>query len=186
MDATGEIWCEFVKSSEGEFCLYAAQVDPKAPEGSETGDGQVWGANSFKRWVSRNWYDVVGTGDGKHYRAGTRVERLRSVKGAFAYASKRYMVKKEAMPAFEHKPRRFWGVIARKNLKLGKREAVELTEKQAVVLRRTIRRYRRANTSPERRKLLRKGGLWAEEFTVRLFCSVEVWYANLTSLLSFD
>lgn len=113
---------------------------------------------------------------------GTRVERLRSVKGAFAYASKRYMVKKEAMPALEHKPGRFWGVIARKNLKLGKRETVELTERQAVQLRRTIRRYRWANTLPEKRKFLRKGGLWAEEFTVRLLCDVEFWRERMRVL----
>jgi hypothetical protein len=92
------------------------------------------------------------------------------------------MVKKEAMPALEHKPGRFWGVIARKNLKLGKRETVELTERQAVQLRRTIRRYRWANTLPEKRKFLRKGGLWAEEFTVRLLCDVEFWRERMRVL----
>jgi hypothetical protein len=32
------------------------------------------------------------------------VERLRTIKGAFAYAGKRYMAKKEEMPVMEQKP----------------------------------------------------------------------------------
>jgi hypothetical protein len=47
---------------------------------------------------------VVGSGDFVHFLAGTRVERLRTIKGAFAYAGKRYMAKKEEMPVMEEKP----------------------------------------------------------------------------------
>jgi hypothetical protein len=71
--------------------------------------------------VSRNWFGVVGSGDFAHYLAGTRVERLRTIKGAFAYAGKRYMAKKEEMPVMEEKPGRYWGVIGRQHLPLGKR-----------------------------------------------------------------
>jgi hypothetical protein len=58
-------------------------------------------------WVSRNWLGVVGSGDFAHYLAGTRVERLKTIKGAFAYAGKRYMAKKEEMPVMEQKPGRY-------------------------------------------------------------------------------
>jgi hypothetical protein len=69
--------------------------------------------------VSRNWFGVVGSGDFAHYLAGTRVERLRTIKGAFAYAGKRYMAKKEQMPVMEEKPGRYWGVIGRQHCRLG-------------------------------------------------------------------
>jgi len=71
--------------------------------------------------VSRNWFGVVGSGDFAHYLAGTRVERLRTIKGAFAYAGKRYMAKKKEMPVMEQKPGRYWGVIGRQHLPLEER-----------------------------------------------------------------
>lgn len=38
--------------------------------------------------VSERWYKIVGSGDGKHLQAGTRVERLRSSDGGCRYAVK--------------------------------------------------------------------------------------------------
>jgi hypothetical protein len=139
--------------------------------------------DNFRLWVSRTWYDVVNAGDIRHFHAGTRVERLRSVKGAFAYAAKRYACKKEALPELEDKPGRFWGVVNRKALKLGQRHCVEVTEQQAVQLRRFIRRYRWANTAPEKRRWLRKGGLFTWEFSVKLYCNVDFWLERLPRLI---
>jgi hypothetical protein len=79
--------------------------------------------------VSRNWFGVVGSGHFAHYLAGTRVERLRTIKGAFAYAGKRYMAKKEEMPVMEQKPGRYWGVIGREHLTgIFEQEETEETE----------------------------------------------------------
>jgi len=87
------------------------------------------------------------------------------------------------MPELEHKPGRFWGVVCRKNLPLGKREDREVTAGQAVKLRRVMRRYRLANTSPEKRKFLRKSLLWSQDFTPKLFCKVEFWVERLRKLI---
>jgi hypothetical protein len=111
-------------------------------------------------------------------RAGTRVERLHTVKGAFAYAAK-----KVEMPELEHKPGRFWGVVNRKHLPFGKREDREVSAMDAVQLRRVMRRYRVANTRPEKRKFLRKSQLWSQEFTAKLFCNVESWLERLPKLI---
>ena len=62
---------------------------------------------------------MVGSGDFAHYLAGTRVERLTTIKGAFAYAGKRYITKKEELPLREQKPGRYWGVIGRNTCRLG-------------------------------------------------------------------
>jgi hypothetical protein len=85
----------------------------------------------------------------------------------------------------EQKPGRYWGVIGRQNLPLGKREDREVTASQAVNLlpplklrrtrRRVMRRYRLANSPPEKRKYLRKSQLWSQDFTAKLFCNVEFW-----------
>jgi hypothetical protein len=61
-------------------------------------------------WVSRRWFDVVGSGDHKHLLAGTRVERLRSKEGG-----KRYVVKyaskmrQKKVPDGYANVGRFWG-----------------------------------------------------------------------------
>jgi hypothetical protein len=46
-----------------------------------------------------------------------------------------------------------------------------------------MRRYRLANTPPEKRKYLRKSQLWSEDFTAKLFCNVESWLARLPQLI---
>jgi hypothetical protein len=87
------------------------------------------------------------------------------------------------MPDLVHKPGRFWGVIGRKNLPFGKREDREVSAKEAVQIRRIMRRYRWANTPPEKQKYLRKSQLWSQDFTVKLFCNVEFWIERLAKLI---
>jgi hypothetical protein len=126
---------------------------------------------------------VVGSKSFSHYRAGTGVEKLRTTKGAFAYAAKRYVAKREEMAELEHKPGRVWDVVGRKNLPFGKREDREVTASEAVKLRRVMRRYRLANTPPEKRTYLRRSQLWSEDFTAKLFCNVEFWLERLPILI---
>lgn len=149
----------------------------------EIANRPIYGNENLGHWFSRNWYEVVGSGDLRHYRAGTKVEKLRSLKGAFAYAAKSYMAKKDEMPVLESKPGRFWGIIGRKNLKLGNRVMVEISESIAVQLRRTLRRYRRANAKPEKRGFLKAGVWWRSNFTVKLYCNVDEWWNKFLSPL---
>jgi hypothetical protein len=83
----------------------------------------------------------------------------------------------------EQKPGRYWGVIGREHLPLGKREDREVSASQAVKLRQVLRRYRVANTPPEKRKYLRKSQLWSQDFTPKLFCDVEFWLERLPQLI---
>jgi hypothetical protein len=46
-----------------------------------------------------------------------------------------------------------------------------------------MRRYRVANTPPEKRKYLRKSQLWSQDFTAKLFCNVEFWMERLPKLI---
>jgi len=38
---------------------------------------QTVGGEPLRNWLSRNWYEVVGSGDVRHFRAGTRVDAVR-------------------------------------------------------------------------------------------------------------
>jgi hypothetical protein len=169
-----EHWTTSIETSDGQMQVleYSLVAEPYGREGF---DGRVFLADSLKAWSSRNWFDVVGSDNLAHFKAGTRVERLKTIKGAFAYAGKRYIAKKENIPEMAQKPGRFWGVVGRKNLPLGKRDEREVSAKQAMQLRRLIRRYRWANTPLGKRKYLRKSQLWSQEFTAKLFCDVETW-----------
>ena len=142
----------------------------------------VVNGDSIANWFARNWYDVVGSGEVKHYRAGTSVQTLGSKRGAFAYAAKKY-VAKTGECVWSAKPGRFWGIVGRKNLPLGRRDVLELTNGQALKLRRVMRRYRMATCAKEKRAKMRKGQLFSQDFTVKLFAGVEFWMDRLPALL---
>lgn len=89
----------------------------------------VWGvevSREFKVWLSRNWYEVVASGDKKHLNAGTNVEQIRSWCGVKAYAGKKYMGKEIKFADNAKKisgwvsPGLWWGVMNRKALPKGK------------------------------------------------------------------
>jgi hypothetical protein len=142
-------------------------------------------ADEIRGWVQRNWFDVVASGEVKHYKAGTHVDQLHSRQGAFSYASKKYVSKKSDVEKLNLKTGRYWGMFNRKRLPLGQRQSFRITEKQAVQLRRFIRRHRRANTKPENRRWLRKGSSSnaAKGFTVKHYCRADFWLARLSSLI---
>lgn len=137
--------------------------------------------DTFKRWVSRNWYDVVASGALRHYRAGTRVERIKNFHQLCGYAAKRYVAKHEVVPGLATKPGRFWGVIGRAKLPAARPEEIEISVDQAIRVRRVFRGYRRSITPADKRKTLRFPIV--REFTVKLFCNADFWNHRRTELL---
>ncbi len=90
-------------------------------------------------WLSRAWYEVVGSGDDRHLLAGTRVERMHSWRGVLSYASK-YMAKPEQLVGGVDSPGRFWGV-RRRNLLPVEIVKVNIRPEDAVRIRRHMARY---------------------------------------------
>ena len=73
----------------------------------------LWGLRRsahLLRWVSLTWYEVVGSGDGRHLQAGTRVEALRSWKGVMSYAAKYSAKMVEELPEGWEHVGRWWGI----------------------------------------------------------------------------
>jgi hypothetical protein len=65
-----------------------------------------------KEEVAAAWYQIVGSGDHRHARAGTRIEALRELHAAGAYAAK-YLRKQEQkeVPEGFSDVGRFWGLF---------------------------------------------------------------------------
>lgn len=105
----------------------------------------------FLLWLSALWYEAVGTGDARHFRAGTNLSQVRSVAGVRFYVSK-YMGK-ECDGQSEWACGRWWGVRKKGNIPWGEREVIELTKPQANTLVRCVRRYIKA-TRGKKVKLL--------------------------------
>lgn len=71
-----------------------------------------WTRKDYMRWVTQAWYEVVGSCQADHLKAGTRVEYMRSWHGVSCYAAK-YIGKVDESAVPENCGRQ-WGVINRK------------------------------------------------------------------------
>ncbi len=129
---------------------------------------QTLGWKEMLKWVSQNWYEVVGSGDELHHRAGTRVEKLRSKRGAMFYASK-YLTKEDEGIWADLDVGRYWGVFFRDNLPLGEAKVIPLTKEEAKIVVRYIRK-----------KLKMKGRAIQ---SISMFFGADFWYERLPDIL---
>lgn len=67
-------------------------------------------AKAARRYVSRIWYETVGSLDENHLKAGVQLDKMRSWRGVMAYCSK-YVAK--VGPILEDSPGRLWGAVNR-------------------------------------------------------------------------
>lgn len=110
--------------------------------------------SQFVQWLSQTWYEVVGSNDPKHLRAGTSCEWARSVAGAISYASS-YGTKVEQTLVGE-KVGRYWGAFARQNIPWGEPVERVTTEQQAVCVARTARRLAQSRCRAAHLKRMRE------------------------------
>ena len=93
-----------------------------------------------KEWLSRTWFEVVGSEDERHLQAGTQVQRVESWRRVIGYAAK-YLAKEvcELPEQWRRGVGRWWGVHQRK---LVPREAMEVDVSGPAFfrLRRVLRR----------------------------------------------
>ncbi len=73
-------------------------------------------AYALRLWVSRVWWEVVGSGDADHRKSGTRVAPVESWKKAVGYlAAYAGKAEQKTIPVGFENMGRFWGVKGRKN-----------------------------------------------------------------------
>jgi hypothetical protein len=97
-------------------------------------------ADRLPDWWSRNWYEAMGSGELKHFLAGTSFQRIETVEGVRFYTDK-YLAKIEEAGESPHCKGRWWGIVARQNIPWAERVVLECTDAQAVTLMRVLRRY---------------------------------------------
>ena len=119
-------WVETVYAKDESGAKVVARVKEFAADGEDR----------LLDWYSRTWDEVVGSGDLRHYDAGTRVEKLREPNGVRFYVSK-YIAKVDEAEVLKspHCLRRWWGVKGRRFIPWGKRVVFECTKGQAAKLK---------------------------------------------------
>lgn len=98
-----------------------------------------------KEWVSRRWYEIVGSEDKRHLYAGTRTEFIRSRhSGTISYASK-YAAKQEqkVIPEGYENAGRFWGVTGGREVLSASTfvNSTVATEYNAMFVKKTIKTF---------------------------------------------
>ena len=119
-----------------------------------------------KAWLSRVWFEVVGSGDKKHLSAGTSVQtEINTIKEIYYMA--KYQTKNEKgtkSEIFEYKIGRYWGMFGRKNIRIS-HEEMEIPKNLYFKIRRVLRKKLEKRTTKTRYKEIMRGsqaGLWAE------------------------
>ena len=138
----------------------------------------AWNLKYSKRaiaFVRLAWYEVVGSGNKKHFNAGTRVEAIRSTKGVMYYTAK-YICK--AQDFYLSGWGRYWGVWNRKkqdaegrkinHLKSiqGELESWDVSHQTAMTMLRYMRRKASEIYQHGKFKGLRKFPKWGVKFTL--------------------
>ena len=99
------------------------------------------------KWLARKWYKIVGSGDRKHLRAGTSVERARSRRGSLSYLAK-YIGKAFVAPVGWEHVGRYWGV---RNRPAGLLKRVWVPQRSAYLIRRALWKFRASHNRRHKR-----------------------------------
>lgn len=112
----------------------------------------LFGADRLpKQWLSRTWFEVVGSGDARHLRAGTQVQRSRLWNGVVRYAAKHLGKPVETLPdGWRVGVGRWWGVHNRASVPRAPSEEA-LSRRAFTLIKRTLRRYLRSRGVDTRR-----------------------------------
>jgi len=132
--------------------------------------GFLWGCDWLKtldgkRWFSEQWFQVVGSGDEKHLRAGTGIEPEESHLNRIFYMAK-YQTKAEkggVKQEFDYPVGRYWGAFNRKNIAI-QNEEMEIDRELFFKTRRVLKKLLESKLDKNKYREVIKGkqsGLWA-------------------------
>lgn len=99
----------------------------------------------LKQYVSESWYAVVGSGDEKHLKAGTRVEVPKNWEAVSAYASKLYAAKEGDGDPMIPDVGRFWGFLNEAGVPWAEPVVLALSMREGFRLLRALRAWARAD-----------------------------------------
>lgn len=77
-------------------------------------DSSYMTSNDEEKWIARQWYEIVGSGDERHLRAGVAWEVIEKSDGALRYAAAHAAKRKQKdVPSGFSSVGRFWGVFGK-------------------------------------------------------------------------
>lgn len=94
----------------------------------------------MRGWLAGAWYDIVGSGDIKHYRAGTQFDEVRNYRHAKSYVGK--YLGKDQHELLDERPGRFWGHWGKLELYQGKRIDIYISGDQVADIFRCLDKWR--------------------------------------------
>src|SRR5262249_22298648 len=112
------------------------------------------GLGKFRVWLAWNWFEVVASGDQKHFLAGTSADLINSQFGIMRYVSGYGSKSDQTKPGC--KVGRYWGIVGRANIPWAQQKVIELSAAQAKLVRRTARRYMQAMNRVRRMRRLER------------------------------
>jgi hypothetical protein len=134
-------WVDLRQRKEGGWTLNIYCLDETGKKVLHLSQEILAGAKDLlQHWWSRNWYEAVGSGEIKHYKAGTSFEPIETVEGVRFYTAK-YLAKIEEAGESPHCKGRWWGIVARQKIPWAERVVIECTNAQAITMMRVLRRY---------------------------------------------
>lgn len=134
----------------------------------------AWGAEWLQTgeglaWALRTWYEIVGSGDEKHLRAGVWVEREITLEKVKWYIMK-YQTKTSKGAKneyFDYEVGRYWGIHYRDEIQFADLDTRTVSESTFIQLRRLFRKLMESKRRRSRRRLndtlkhkQRGGGIW--------------------------
>jgi hypothetical protein len=164
-------WVTRIKYNHPGLCL-VWRLEPQK-RGAPHYSGFLWGWDTLgtdegRQELSRTWYEVVGSRDEKHLRAGTQAilldgpDRRQKIYYLAKYQSKKTKGAKNEF--FDYPVGRYWGVCGRSNLAISK-ETVDLPRREWMLVRRVLRKRLEKVTSKGKFKAVlnqQEVGLWSE------------------------
>lgn len=120
-------------------------------------------------FVSEAWFRAVNSGDEKHLKAGTNVQKVRSFKMLFAYVAK-YVAKEETLQLERDKvlqTGRFWGIRNREFMPVTEIH-VDLTEEQFFRLRRILSKWLEKKIKHKVKHRAKYAGIYIFVFTPQI------------------
>jgi hypothetical protein len=117
---------------------------------------------TFRTWLARTWFEVVGSNDPKHLAAGTSADVIRSQFGIMRYVGPYVSDSDQSRPGW--KVGRYWGVVGRENIPYAVAPEVEISPRASLQVWRLGRRYQRAINRSRRLRFFVGAGFNPAEF----------------------
>lgn len=97
----------------------------------------------FRRWAERAWFEVVGSGDERHLRAGCNLQRIQKPGRLMNYVAGYVSKEDQSLPG--QKVGRYWGCHNRAVLPMKEAEETPMERDDYIAVRRMARRFTHAN-----------------------------------------